>query len=59
MNAWFASAAATLAGALLAGSALAQDAGPIGNTPEECRTYIRSKIEKWGRAIRQSGARVE
>ena len=59
MNAWFASAAATLAGALLASSALAQDAGPIGNTPEDCRTYIRNAIEKWGRAIRQSGARVE
>ena len=59
MNAWFTCAAETLAGALLAGSALAQDAGPIGNTPEECRTNIRSEIEKWGRVIRESGARVE
>jgi tripartite-type tricarboxylate transporter receptor subunit TctC len=38
---------------------LAQGAEPVGSTPEEFRAYIRAEIEKWGRVIRASGARVD
>ena len=38
---------------------LAQGAEPIGSTPEEFRAYIRAEIDKWGRVIRASGARVD
>jgi tripartite-type tricarboxylate transporter receptor subunit TctC len=37
----------------------AQGAEPVGNSPEEFRAYIKSEIEKWGRVIRESGAKVE
>lgn len=37
----------------------AQGAEAVGNTPEEFRAYIRAEIEKWGRVIRESGAKVE
>lgn len=59
MNALCACAAVTPAGAPLAASALAQGAEPVGNVSEEFRLYIRNEIEKWGRVIRESGARVE
>jgi len=38
---------------------LAQGAEPIGSSPEEFRAYIRAEIEKWGRVVRASGARVD
>ena len=38
---------------------LAQGAEPVGSTPEEFRAYIRAEIDKWGRVIRASGARVD
>ena len=31
----------------------------IGNSPEQFATYIRGEIEKWGRAVKVSGARAE
>lgn len=31
----------------------------IGNTPEQFAAYIRGEIEKWGRAVKVSGARAE
>jgi tripartite-type tricarboxylate transporter receptor subunit TctC len=37
----------------------AQGAEAVGNTPEEFRAYIKSEIDKWGRVIRESGAKVE
>ena len=38
---------------------LGQGAEPVGSTPEEFRAYIAAEIEKWGRVIRESGARVD
>jgi tripartite-type tricarboxylate transporter receptor subunit TctC len=37
----------------------AQGAEAVGSTPEEFRAYIRAEIEKWGKVIRASGARVD
>jgi tripartite-type tricarboxylate transporter receptor subunit TctC len=37
----------------------AQGAEAVGSTPEEFRTYIRAEIDKWGKVIRESGAKVE
>ncbi len=37
----------------------AQGAEPVGQPPEEFRNYIKSEIDKWGRVIRESGAKVE
>jgi tripartite-type tricarboxylate transporter receptor subunit TctC len=37
----------------------AQGAEPVGQSPEEFRSYIKSEIDKWGRVIRESGAKVE
>jgi len=37
----------------------AQGAEAVGQTPEEFRNYIKSEIDKWGRVIRESGAKVE
>jgi tripartite-type tricarboxylate transporter receptor subunit TctC len=37
----------------------AQGAEGVGQSPEEFRAYIRSEIDKWGRVIRESGAKVE
>ena len=36
-----------------------QGAEAASSTPEEFRAYIRAEIEKWGRVIRQSGARFD
>lgn len=39
---------------------LARDgADPVGNTPQETAHYITSEIEKWGKAVRASGARSD
>jgi len=39
---------------------LARDgAEPIGNTPQEASRYILSEIDKWGKAVRASGARAD
>ena len=38
---------------------IAQGAEPIGSSPEEFRAYIRAEIEKWGKVVRASGARVD
>jgi len=32
---------------------------PIGTTPEQFGAHIRAEIQKWGRVVRESGARVE
>ena len=37
----------------------AQGAEAVGQSPEEFRAYIRNEIDKWGRVIRESGAKVE
>jgi tripartite-type tricarboxylate transporter receptor subunit TctC len=37
----------------------AQGAEAVGQSPEEFRNYIRNEIDKWGRVIRESGAKVE
>jgi tripartite-type tricarboxylate transporter receptor subunit TctC len=37
----------------------AQGAEGVGQSPEEFRAYIRGEIDKWGRVIRESGAKVE
>jgi len=37
----------------------AQGAEAVGSTPEEFRAYIRAEIEKWGKVVRASGARVD
>jgi tripartite-type tricarboxylate transporter receptor subunit TctC len=37
----------------------AQGAEAMGSTPEEFRAYIRAEIEKWGKVVRASGARVD
>ena len=34
-------------------------AEPVGNTPAEFRTYLRAEIAKWGKAVKDSGARVD
>ena len=31
----------------------------IGNSPEQFTTYLRGEIEKWGRAVKISGAKPE
>jgi tripartite-type tricarboxylate transporter receptor subunit TctC len=31
----------------------------VGNTPKEFATFIRSEMDKWAKAIRESGAKVE
>jgi tripartite-type tricarboxylate transporter receptor subunit TctC len=37
----------------------AQAAEPVGNTPEQFRAYIRAEIERWGKVVRESGARID
>jgi len=32
---------------------------PVGDTPEQVTAYLKSEIEKWGRAVRSSGAKPE
>jgi len=31
----------------------------LGSTPEEFGTFIQSELVKWGKAVKESGARVE
>ena len=39
---------------------LARDgADPIGNTPQETTRYVAAEIEKWGKAVKASGARAD
>jgi tripartite-type tricarboxylate transporter receptor subunit TctC len=39
---------------------LARDgADPVGNTPQETTRYIASEIDKWGKAVKASGARAD
>ena len=39
---------------------LARDgADPVGNTPQETARYILSEIDKWGKAVKASGARAD
>jgi tripartite-type tricarboxylate transporter receptor subunit TctC len=38
---------------------LALGAEPVGNTPEEFAAYLKSEIAKWGKVIKESGARVD
>ena len=33
--------------------------GGVGNTPKEFATFIRTEMDKWARAVRESGAKVE
>ena len=32
---------------------------PLGGTPEQFGTFIRAELDKWGRVVRESGARVD
>ena len=32
---------------------------PVGDTREQFAAYIKSEIEKWGRAVRESGAKAD
>jgi tripartite-type tricarboxylate transporter receptor subunit TctC len=32
---------------------------PIGSTPEQFGTYIRTEVEKWTKVVRAAGVRVE
>jgi tripartite-type tricarboxylate transporter receptor subunit TctC len=32
---------------------------PVGNTPEEFSAYLRSEIAKWGKVVKESGAKVD
>jgi tripartite-type tricarboxylate transporter receptor subunit TctC len=39
---------------------LARDgAEPVGNTPQETARYIVSEIDKWGKAVKASGAHAD
>ncbi len=38
---------------------LALGADPVGNSPEEFGSYIKSEIAKWGKAVKSSGAQVD
>jgi len=37
----------------------ATDLKPVGSTPEQFRTHIRSEIEKWGKIVKASGLRPD
>jgi tripartite-type tricarboxylate transporter receptor subunit TctC len=37
----------------------AAGADPIGTTPEQFATYIRSEIDKWGKLVKISGVRPD
>ena len=32
---------------------------PVGSTPDEFDAYIRSEIQKWGRVVKASGAKLD
>ena len=34
-------------------------AEPVGNTPEEFGAYLKSEIAKWGKVVKDSGAKVD
>jgi tripartite-type tricarboxylate transporter receptor subunit TctC len=36
-----------------------QGAEPVGDTPEEFRTFIKAELEKWATVVKASGARVD
>ena len=36
---------------------LAEGAEPVGNMPEQFRTFIEAEIAKWGKAMRDAGIR--
>ena len=36
-----------------------QGADPVGSTPEQFATWIRSEVQKWAKVVRDSGARVD
>lgn len=38
---------------------LAQGAEPLSGTPQDADAYTRSEIEKWGKVVKASGARVD
>lgn len=38
---------------------IALGADPLGSTPQEFATFIRAELVKWGKAVTDSGARVE
>jgi tripartite-type tricarboxylate transporter receptor subunit TctC len=38
---------------------IALGAEPVGNKPEEFAAYLKSEIAKWGKVIRESGAKVD
>lgn len=57
-----------MAAALAAGPVLAQSAANypnkpiryiVGNTQEQFTAFFKSEIEKWGKAVKASGARVD
>ena len=37
----------------------AEGAVPMGGSPEQFASYLKAQIEKWGKVVRDSGARVE
>ena len=37
----------------------AEGAEFVGDTPEEFTAFVRSEIDKWGRAVKASGAKVD
>ena len=37
----------------------ATDLKPVGSTPEQFRTHIRSEIEKWGKIVKTTGLRPD
>jgi tripartite-type tricarboxylate transporter receptor subunit TctC len=36
-----------------------QGAEPIGDTPDEFRSYLRAEVEKWERVVKHSGLHIE
>ena len=38
---------------------IALGAEPVGNKPEEFAIYLKSEIAKWGKVVRDSGAKVD
>ena len=38
---------------------VSQGAEPVGNSPDEFGAYIKAEIAKWGKVIRESGAKVD
>jgi tripartite-type tricarboxylate transporter receptor subunit TctC len=38
---------------------IALGADPVGNTPEEFSAYLKTEIAKWGKVVKDSGAKVD